>query len=38
VLDRERLAETYGIDCQILELPSGHRVIYALGAAGQGAP
>ncbi|GAB0116299.1 ABC transporter ATP-binding protein [Acidisoma sp. 7E03] len=33
VLDRERLAETYGIDCQILELPSGHRVIYALGAA-----
>lgn len=37
LLDRERLAGTYGIDCQILELPSGHRVIYALGAADSGA-
>jgi iron complex transport system ATP-binding protein len=31
LLERERLAGLYGIDCEIAALPDGHKVIYPLG-------
>ena len=31
LLEPERLAELYGINCEIAALPDGHRVIYPLG-------
>jgi iron complex transport system ATP-binding protein len=31
LLEHGRLAELYGINCEIAALPSGHKVIYPLG-------
>ena len=38
LLERRRLADLYGINCEIAALPDGHRVIYPLGLCAECGP